>query len=1010
MKKKEIKKIKNNFSYWENLISQYWKINGKFLKLNSEFDLNFEVIDHKNNKFIVKIMRNDCDEGFLEGQIRFLKFINKTKSSLPIPKIFKSIKGNDFEKLNDENKNERYVWIIKKIEGELFSDFKPKPLELIYDLGKKVGLLDLYSKRFKKTLSIPSNKWNLTKPYWIENHLSDIKNSKIRKVIEDILVDFKSISNVLLNLESHWTHNDLNDQNLLVNYNGLNLPEISGILDFGDLAFCPRICNIAICSAYLLILPDVGIEKQLHFLQGYHLKNPISENELDILYTLILVRIAVSYVNSIVMSKNKPDDPYVVISQNDTKIFLLSMRENKDFITARFRDSCGFSPIRSSNEVEEFLNSNLNNFFPAIKGSLKTAKVINLDPQNCSIPEDPFNITDEEALNLTNHNQQNNTDYFYLGKYLEPRLIYTSKNFFNGADKNSGRRTIHLGADVFCKTNTPVYCPYDGEVVFVDNCQERLDYGGFIVLKHYTKKGLFFFSLFGHLDPNSINLKVGQKVKKARRLAKIGSFKVNGGWEPHLHIQISLGLGQGKNWPGVCNEKEKDFWEKYCPNPAPFLGISTEKIKFNNVNQELLLENRKNHYSGNLKISYKNPLTIMRGHKNYLFDENGKCYLDFYNNVPHVGHSHPRIAKLVYNQLKLVNSNTRYLHPIQKVISENILSRFSKKFSHVFLVNSGSEANELALRLAKAYTNSKEFITFDHGYYGNTNGVLEVSPYKFNKPNGIGRKKWVHVMDCPDPFRGVDPRFQIDRILDKLCSKNRPVAGFISEIFPSVAGQIIPQDGILKYIYKKVKKAGGLCIADEVQTGLGRLGEFYFGFEQQKVDPDIVVLGKPIGNGHPIGVVITKSKIAQSFDNGIEFFSTFGGSDLSCFIANEVLKIVDDENLKFNSKKMGNLLIKELEKLKSEFPIIGDVRGIGLFLGVEIITNIQTKEPGTLEAEYICNRLREKRILVGLEGPYDNVIKIRPPLCVDQDDINTFLKFFSNILEETFLKAVPEAY
>ena len=430
MKKKEIKKIKNNFSYWENVISQYWKINGKFLKLNSEFDLNFEVIDHKNNKFIVKIMRNDCDEGFLEGQIRFLKFINKTKSHLPIPKIFKSIKGNDFEKLNDENKNERYVWIIKKIEGELFSDFKPKPLELIYDLGKKVGLLDLYSKRFKKTLSIPSNKWNLSKPYWIKNHLSDIKNSKIRKVIEDILVDFKNISNVLLNLESHWTHNDLNDQNLLVNYNGLNLPEISGILDFGDLTFCPKICNIAICSAYLLILPDVGIEKQLHFLKGYHLKNPISENELDILYTLILVRIAVSYVNSIVMSKNKPDDPYVLISQNDTKNFLLSMRENKDFITARFRDSCGFSPLRSSNEVEEFLNSNLNNFFPAIKGSLKTAKVINLDPQNCSIPEDPFNITDGEALNLTNNNQQYNTDYFYLGKYLEPRLIYTSKNFF----------------------------------------------------------------------------------------------------------------------------------------------------------------------------------------------------------------------------------------------------------------------------------------------------------------------------------------------------------------------------------------------------------------------------------------------------------------------------------------------------------------------------------------------------------------------------------------------------
>jgi len=394
---------------------------------------------------------------------------------------------------------------------------------------------------------------------------------------------------------------------------------------------------------------------------------------------------------------------------------------------------------------------------------------------------------------------------------------------------------------------------------------------------------------------------------------------------------------------------------------------------------------------------------LTRGYKNYLFDENGNCFLDFYNNVPHVGHSHPRIAELAFNQLKLINSNTRYLHPIQKEISENILSRFSKKFSVVYLVNSGSEANELALRLAKTYTKSKDLITFDHGYHGNTNGVLEVSPYKFNKPNGIGKKQWVHVIDCPDPFREVNPKYQIDEILKKLKSKKRGLACFISEIFPSVAGQIIPQDGIMSYIYKKVKKAGGICIADEVQTGLGRLGDFYFGFEQQKVDPDIVVLGKPIGNGHPIGVVITTEEIAKSFDNGIEFFSTFGGSDLSCLIANEVLKIVDDENLKSNAKKMGDILINELNKLKFKFPIIGDVRGLGLFLGVEIINNIETKEPGTQKADYICNRLREKNILIGLEGPSENVIKIRPPLCLNKEDVFTFIRAFSEVLSDTSL-------
>ena len=207
----------------------------------------------------------------------------------------------------------------------------------------------------------------------------------------------------------------------------------------------------------------------------------------------------------------------------------------------------------------------------------------------------------------------------------------------------------------------------------------------------------------------------------------------------------------------------------------------------------------------------------------------------------------------------------------------------------------------------------------------------------------------------------------------------------------------------MSYIYKKVKKAGGICIADEVQTGLGRLGDFYFGFEQQKVDPDIVVLGKPIGNGHPIGVVITTEEIAKSFDNGIEFFSTFGGSDLSCLIANEVLKIVDDENLKSNAKKMGDILINELNKLKFKFPIIGDVRGLGLFLGVEIVNNIETKEPDTQKADYICNRLREKNILIGLEGPSENVIKIRPPLCLNKEDVFTFIRAFSEVLSDTSL-------
>ncbi len=181
-----------------------------------------------------------------------------------------------------------------------------------------------------------------------------------------------------------------------------------------------------------------------------------------------------------------------------------------------------------------------------------------------------------------------------------------------------------------------------------------------------------------------------------------------------------------------------------------------------------------------------------------------------------------------------------------------------------------------------------------------------------------------------------------------------------------------------------ISTAGGACIADEVQTGLGRLGQHYFGFEQQQVTPDIVVLGKPIGNGHPIGVVITTQTIADSFANGIEYFSTFGGSTLSCRIGKEVLDIVDDGALGDNARIMGNLLLEGLQTLQQHHPIIGDVRGIGLFIGVELVTDLNALQPATKVATYVLNRLREQRILVGTEGPFDNVLKIRPPLTLDK--------------------------
>ncbi|MEY8842615.1 aminotransferase class III-fold pyridoxal phosphate-dependent enzyme, partial [Cribrihabitans sp. XS_ASV171] len=238
----------------------------------------------------------------------------------------------------------------------------------------------------------------------------------------------------------------------------------------------------------------------------------------------------------------------------------------------------------------------------------------------------------------------------------------------------------------------------------------------------------------------------------------------------------------------------------------------------------------------------------------------------------------------------------------------------------------------------------------------------------------------------------------VDPAIAALRKKGHGVAGFIAETFPSVGGQIIPPKGYLPAVYEKIRAAGGVCIADEVQTGLGRLGEYYFGFEHQGASPDIVVLGKPIGNGHPLGAVVTTRAIAESFAKGPEFFSTFGGSTLSCRIGKEVLDIVDDEGLQKNARLMGARLMDGLHALEAAFGCVGDVRGMGLFLGVELV-NPDGSE-GTEICKYVKNRMRDHRILIGSEGPRDNILKIRPPLTIEAEDVDMLLHVLRDVLAE----------
>lgn len=383
----------------------------------------------------------------------------------------------------------------------------------------------------------------------------------------------------------------------------------------------------------------------------------------------------------------------------------------------------------------------------------------------------------------------------------------------------------------------------------------------------------------------------------------------------------------------------------------------------------------------NLSVAYRDPVKIVRGEMQYLYDDEGRRYLDAYNNVAHVGHCHPRVVSAGVEQMRSLNTNTRYLHDLILGYAEQLTATLPDQLSVCYFVNSGSEANELALRLARAHTKARDLIVLEHAYHGNTTTCIDISPYKHDGPGGSGAPPWVHTVS----WRDVK---QVAEVAKKVRPEGRNLCGFIAESMPSVAGQIVLPADYLKEVYEVVRNAGGVCIADEVQTGYGRIGTHFWAFEHYNVVPDIVALGKPIGNGHPIGAVITTPEIADSFNNGMEFFSTFGGNTVSCAIGLSVLQVVQEEQLQQHALAVGNHLLEGLTELQRHHEIIREVRGSGLFIGVELVKD---NKPATVEADTIVNRMRDEGILLGTDGPDHNVLKIRPPMPFSHADADLLL-------------------
>jgi 4-aminobutyrate aminotransferase-like enzyme/Ser/Thr protein kinase RdoA (MazF antagonist) len=420
-----------------------------------------------------------------------------------------------------------------------------------------------------------------------------------------------------------------------------------------------------------------------------------------------------------------------------------------------------------------------------------------------------------------------------------------------------------------------------------------------------------------------------------------------------------------------------------------------------------LLTARSHKLGPSLSLSYESPLHIVSGSRQFLFGADGRRYLDCVNNVAHVGHGHPYVVRAASEQMARLNTNTRYLHELLMEYSERLTATLPDPLRVVFLVNSGSEANELALRMARAHTKRNDVIVIDCAYHGNTSAMIDISPYKFDGPGGRGRPAWVHKAPMPDvyrgPHRGEDAGVRYAEALSNAAQdaeENGGVAAFFGESAVSCGGQIILPPGYLSQAYATVRTAGGVCVADEVQTGFGRAGSHFWMFETQGVVPDIVTLGKPIGNGHPLGAVVTTREIASSFANGMEYFNTFGGNPVSCAVGLAVLDVIRDEELQQNALEVGTYLKENLIELKSRLSLIGDVRGEGLFIGIELVRDQQTLEPAEREAAILIEQMKERGILLSTDGPFHNVIKIKPPLVFSRRDADELVSQMEIVLND----------
>lgn len=949
------------------ILETFYGLRGEIVELGSQQDRNYRI-SSEEGRFVLKICRSDYATIELEAQNAAMLHLSGKAGAPRVPQPRRARNGDDILFLAVGGVDYQ-VRLLSYLDGEPLTRRKHMSRPMVEGLGTLAARVALMLADFSHPGLDRDVQWDLRRAGPVALRLLSAVSDQARRdrIAKVMVAAVKRLQPLAAELRVQPIHHDITDDNVVArpDAHGRVIPD--GVIDFGDIVHGWLAADLAVTCASLLHHADGDPFYILPCIRAFHAVYPLTEVEARALWPLIVARAAILAASGEMQLSIDPDNTYVQDNlEHEREIFALAARTPHALMETAILQAIGFEVKPSAVPV---MGPLLPGIQPdALRFADFTVLSRSLVADNFADPQTEIRVLEQAARETG----------IAVARFGEHRLTRTE--LLSAREPESV--ALHLA--VCLPAGFQAAAPFAG----------RVERDGARTLLTGQEVTLYLEGLDA-VHESGMPVEAGEPL---------GTVAGEAGRFGHLAIQLCAGSGLVP--PLFATPAHARVWKALCPSPSVLLGADCDAPP---LTGDRLMARRKANFAQVQKNYYHNPPQIERGWREFMFDTEGRAYVDMLNNVAIAGHGHPRLAEAAGHQWSLLNTNSRFHYAGIAEFSERLAALAPEGLDTVLLVNSGSEAVDLALRLAWAWSGAKNIVSLLEAYHGWTMASDAVSTSIADNPAALTtRPAWVHPVVSPNtyrgPYRGPDsgPAYaaHVRQTLETLDAKGERLAGFICETVYGNAGGIPLPDGYLKEVYGLVRQRGGLCIADEVQVGYGRLGHSFWGFEQQGVVPDIITVAKGMGNGHPLGAVITRREVADALEREGYFFSSSGGSPVSCAIGMTVLDIMRDEGLQDNARVVGDHLKARLEALCQRHPIAGAVHGLGLYLGLEFVRDRNTLAPATQETAAICDRLLDLGILMQPTGDHLNVLKIKPPLCLSVESADFFVDMLDRVLTD----------